>query len=149
MPEPFVSLNEESLNAELREIVRKTVEEMLNGLLDEEADDLVGAERYERTADREAYRAGHYERKLTTTSDEVTIRMSKLRGVRFATTIIASCRRSETSVEDVSTNCEACLANVDELSGIECVFVIIRAVFRRYKRGRQSQLSVLSVIDIL
>ena len=62
MPKPIVSLNEESLKADLRELVRRTVEEMLNGLLDEEADDLVGAERYERTADREAYRAGHYER---------------------------------------------------------------------------------------
>lgn len=75
MPDPIVSLNEESLKADLRELVRRTVEEMLNGLLDEEADDLVGAERYERTADREAYRAGHYERRLATTSGEVTIRM--------------------------------------------------------------------------
>lgn len=48
-----------------RELVGKTVEEMLVGLLDEEADDLVGAERYKRTADRETYRAGHYERKPT------------------------------------------------------------------------------------
>ena len=61
MPDPIVSLNEESLRADLRELVRRTVEEMLNGLLDEEADDLVGAERYERTADREAYRAGESE----------------------------------------------------------------------------------------
>ena len=78
MPEPIVTLNEETLRADLRELVRRTVEEMLNGLLDEEADDLVGAERYERTADREAYRAGHYERRLTTTSGEVTVRMPKL-----------------------------------------------------------------------
>ena len=88
MPEPIVTFNEESLKTDLRELVRRTVEEMLNGLLDEEADDLVGAERYERTAGREAYRAGHYERKLTTTSGEVTIRMPKLKGMRFATAII-------------------------------------------------------------
>ena len=50
MPDSIVSLNEESLRADLRELVRRTVEEMLNGLLDEEAGDLVGAERYERTA---------------------------------------------------------------------------------------------------
>ena len=77
MPEPIVSLNEESLRADLRELVRSTVEEMPDGLLDEETDDLVGAERYERTADREAYRAGHYERMPATTSGEVTIRMPK------------------------------------------------------------------------
>lgn len=52
MPEPIVSLNEETLRDDLRELVRKTVEELLNGLLEEEAGDLVGAERYERTAER-------------------------------------------------------------------------------------------------
>ena len=100
MPDSIVSLNEESLRADLRELVRRTVEEMLVGLLDEEADDLVGAERYERTADREAYRAGHYERKLTTTSGEVTIRMPKPKGMRFATAVIERCRRREASVEE-------------------------------------------------
>ena len=100
MPDPIVSLNEESLRADLGELVRKTVEDTLNGLLEEEAGDLVGAERYERTADREAYRAGHYERKLMTTSGEVTIRMPKLKGMRFTTAIIERYRRRETSVEE-------------------------------------------------
>lgn len=50
MPEPIVALNEESLKADLRELVRRTVEDTLNGLLEEETGDLVGAERYERTA---------------------------------------------------------------------------------------------------
>lgn len=100
MPDPIVSLNEESLRADLGELVRRTVEDTLNGLLEEEAGDLVGAERYERTADREAYRAGHYERKLATTSGEVTIRMPKLKGMRFTTAIIEHYRRRETSVEE-------------------------------------------------
>ena len=78
MPEPIVTLNEESLRGDLRELVRQTVEDTLNGLLEEEADDLVGAERYERTAGREAYRAGHYDRRLATTSGEVALRMPKL-----------------------------------------------------------------------
>lgn len=68
----------------------------LDGLL-EEADDLVDAERYERTADREAYRAGHYERKLATTSGEVTIRMPELKCMRFTTAIIELHHRRETS----------------------------------------------------
>lgn len=75
MPEPIVTLSAESLRTDLRELVRRIVEELLNGLLDEEAGDLVGAGRYERTAGRETYRAGHNERKLATTSGEVTVRM--------------------------------------------------------------------------
>ena len=100
MPEPIVTLSEESLRPDPRELVRRTVEEVLDGLLDEEAGDLVGAERYERTADREAYRAGHYERKLATTSGEVTIRMPKLKGMRFTAAIIERYRRREASVEE-------------------------------------------------
>lgn len=69
-------------------------------MLEEEGGDLVGAERYKRTADREAYRAGHYERKLATTSGEVTIRMPKLKGTRFTTAIIERYRRRKTSVEE-------------------------------------------------
>lgn len=73
----------------LQEITRQTVEDTLNGLL-EEADDLVGAERYERTAGREAYRVGHYDRKLVTTSGEVKVRMPKLKGMSFTTAIIGA-----------------------------------------------------------
>ena len=123
MPEPIVSLDEESLKAGLRELVRRTVEEMPDGLLDEEADDLVGAERYERAAGREAYRAGHYERKPATTSGEVAIRMPKLEGMRFTTAVIERCRRREASVEEAMI--ETCLAGVSTRR-IEDVSEILR-----------------------
>lgn len=100
MPEPIAALNEESLRSDLRELVRKTVEDTLNGLLEAEADELVGAERYERTAEREAYRAGHYDRGLTTSSGEVTIHMPRLKGARLATAAIERYRRRESSVEE-------------------------------------------------
>ena len=110
MPEPIVTLNEESLKTDLRELVRRTVEDTLNGLLEEEAGDLVGAERYERTAEREAYRPGHYERSLATSAGEVTLHMPKLKGMRFTTAIIERYRRRETSVEEAMI--ETCLAGV-------------------------------------
>ena len=110
MPEPIVTLNEEPLKSDLRELVRRTVEDTLNGLLGEEAGDLVGAERHGRTAGREAYRAGHYDRSPTTSSGGVTIHMPKLKGMRFTTAIIERCRRRETSVEEAMI--EVCLAGV-------------------------------------
>ena len=100
MSDPIVSFDEAAMRGELRELVRRTVEDTLNALLEEEADDLIGADRYERTAGREAYRAGHYERGLTTTSGQVTLRMPKLKGMRFATAIIERYKRRETSVEE-------------------------------------------------
>lgn len=100
MSEQIVSFNEEAVKSELRELVRKTVEDTLNALLKEEADDLIKAERYERSADREAYRAGHYERGLTTTSGQITLEMPKLKGLRFTTAIIERYKRRETSIEE-------------------------------------------------
>ena len=67
---------------------------------DEEADQLVGAGPYERTDERAAYRAGHYERGFTTTSGQVTLKMPKLKGMRFATAVIERYKRRETSVEE-------------------------------------------------
>ena len=109
----IVSVDEESLKSDLRELVRKTVQETLNALLDEEADEMVGAERYERTAAREAYRSGHHKRKLVTTSGEVVLDVPKLRGATFQTAVIERYRRRETSVEEAIF--EMYLAGVSEI----------------------------------
>ena len=100
MSNPIVSFDEQAVKDELRELVRKIIEETINAMLDEEADQLVGAGSYERTDERAAYRAGHYERGFTTTSGQVTLKMPKLKGMRFATTVIERCKRRETSVEE-------------------------------------------------
>ena len=100
MSDPIVTFDEAAMRGELRELVRQTVEDTPNALLEEEAGDLIEADRYERTVEREAYRAGHYERGLTTTSGQVTIKMPKLKGMRFATAIIERYKRRETSVEE-------------------------------------------------
>ena len=91
---------QQAVKDELRELVRKTIEETINAMLDEEADQLVGAGPYERTDERAAYRAGHYERGFTTTSGQVTLRMPKLKGLRFATAVVERYKRRETSVEE-------------------------------------------------
>jgi putative transposase len=69
-------------------------------LLDKEATELTNASKYERTEDRKGYRSGHYERNLTTTSGEVTLKAPKLKGVAFETAIIERYRRRESSVEE-------------------------------------------------
>ena len=80
--------------------VRQAVEQVLNDLLDAEADDLCGAKRYERSPDRQDTRAGHYLRALETKAGEVTLKMPKLRKVPFETAIIDRYRRKESSVEE-------------------------------------------------
>ena len=100
MSKPIIQLNEESVKSELKELVRNSVEETLNELLNKEAEELTSAAKYERTEARQGYRSGHYSRKLTTTSGEVRLEVSKLKGVSFETAIIERYRRRESSVEE-------------------------------------------------
>ena len=58
----IIQLNETLSITNLKRIVKNSVEETLNALLDAEADKLVQAERYARDQARKGYRAGHYER---------------------------------------------------------------------------------------
>jgi transposase-like protein len=60
-------------------MVRNTVEQTLNDLLDAEADQLCSAKRYERTEDRIDHRAGHYKRTLHTKAGAVKLKVPKLR----------------------------------------------------------------------
>lgn len=100
MSKPIIQLNEENVKSELKEMVRNSVEETLNELLNKEAEELTSAARYERTEARQGYRSGHYSRKLTTTSGEVRLEIPKLKGVPFETAIIERYRRRESSVEE-------------------------------------------------
>ncbi len=59
-----IEINETQIHNHLGELVRGTVEETLNSMLDAEADSLCNAARYERSAFRTDTRAGHYERNL-------------------------------------------------------------------------------------
>ena len=88
------------LRGHVDEVVRSSVEETLNGLLQAEADQLCQAGRYERSAERVDTRAGHYERKLETKAGVVTLKVPKLRTLAFETAIIDRYRRRESSVEE-------------------------------------------------
>ncbi len=79
---------------------RTSVEETVNSVLDAEADQICGASRYERSADRVDTRAGHYERQLETKAGAVTLKVPKLRKLPFETAIIERYRRREASVEE-------------------------------------------------
>jgi transposase-like protein len=95
-----IQIDEDQIREHLGELVRGSVEETLNKLLDAEADKLCNASRYERTAARKDMRAGHYQRKLHTKAGEVTLNVPKLRQQKFETAIIERYRRRESSVEE-------------------------------------------------
>ena len=83
-----ITIDDERIKSHLDRVVRGSVEETLNALLDAEADRLCNAQRYERSEARRDTRAGHYERKLQTKAGEVSLRIPKLRAQTFETAII-------------------------------------------------------------
>jgi putative transposase len=95
-----IQIDQGLVRKHLSEVVRSTVEETLNAMLDAEADQLCKAKRYEHTPDRVDTRAGHYERQLHTQAGEVTLKVPKLRKLPFETAIIERYRRREASVEE-------------------------------------------------
>lgn len=95
-----IRIDESEIRGHLTELVRGTVEETLNAMLDAEADELCQAQRYERSPDRVDTRAGSYTRKLHTGAGEVELKMPKLRSQTFETAIIERYRRRDISIEE-------------------------------------------------
>jgi len=99
MKEVF-KIDEARVRGHVDRVVRESVEQTLNGLLEEEAKILCGAGRYERSDARKDTRAGSYPRKLQTKAGEVTLKVPRLRSLPFETQIIERYKRRESSVEE-------------------------------------------------
>src|ERR1700740_2812640 len=95
-----ITIDDERIKDHLDRVVRGSVEETLNALLDAEAERLWNAQRYERSEARQDTRAGYYERNLQTKAGEVRLKVPKLRQQTFETAIIERYRRRESSVEE-------------------------------------------------
>jgi putative transposase len=95
-----IRIDESEIRGHLDEMVRGTVEETLNAMLEAEADDMCNAQRYEHSPDRVDTRAGSYKRKLHTKAGEVEVKVPKLRKQTFETAIIERYRRRDISIEE-------------------------------------------------
>ena len=94
-----IQIDEERIRDHLGEMVRGTVEETLNAMLDAEADrSWRGALRTDRGA--EGHPSWLLRANLQTSAGEVRLKVPKLRRLPFETAIIARYRRRESSVEE-------------------------------------------------
>ncbi len=96
--EQAIVVDTEKVRGHLDEMVRSTVEQTLNQLLDEEADRVAGAGKYERSAGRKDTRAGSYQRKLQTKAGEVELTVPRLRKLPLETAMDACARSSARSM---------------------------------------------------
>jgi putative transposase len=96
----IIKIDEAKVSHHLNGLVRETVQETLNQMLDAEAQEMCNAQRYERSEARQNSRAGFYQRKLQTQAGEVELNVPKLRHAKFETAIIERYRRRESSIEE-------------------------------------------------
>ena len=66
----IIQIDQNLFETKLDRLVTEKMTQILNAMLDAEADEITGAARYERKEGRKAYRAGHYERTLTAGGSE-------------------------------------------------------------------------------
>ena len=99
MPKEIIQFDRAMFESNLDRMVRKKVEQTIDLMLDAEVDEIANAARYERSGDRKAFRAGHYDR-LTAKAGKLNLRVPKLKGEVFRSPVIERCRRREESVEE-------------------------------------------------
>ena len=91
-----IRIDERQIRGHLDALVKSSVEETLNGLLDAEADSLCGAVKYERSPERVDTGSG----RLHTKAGEVTLKVPRLRSLPFETQIIERYKSRAASVEE-------------------------------------------------
>lgn len=96
----LIKVDEKEVKDHLAPLVRRSIEETINSLLDAETDAICKAGRYQRSADRLATRAGTYKRKLLTTAGEVELKVPRLSPLPFETEIIRRYQTKQNSVEE-------------------------------------------------
>ena len=90
-----IKIDEKEIRDHLDGLVRRSVEDTLNALLNAEADAICHAGRYKRTPDRLDTRAGTYRRKLLTTAGEVELKVPRLRSLPFEKRSSSAIRQSK------------------------------------------------------
>jgi len=120
-------LRKEDLTEDI-DFLREATEFMYQQLMDAEAEEVIGAERYERTPDRQTYRNGTRERHLETRVGELELKIPRLRTGSFLPSLLTPRKRSEEAllavvqeayVQGVSTRRVDELAKALGLQGID------------------------------
>lgn len=95
-----IKIDEKEIQDHIDGLVRQSVEDTLNALLNAEADAICNAGRYQRTPDRLDTRAGSCHRKLLSKAGEVDLKVPRLRSLPFETEIIRRYQTKQSSVEE-------------------------------------------------
>ena len=97
---PKIELDRNKVASWINDQVRGAIKEVLEGIMEAEAEEFLCARPYERTEERQDYRNGRRKRKLTTRVGEIELEVPRLRVLAFQTEVIERYRRMEISLEE-------------------------------------------------
>ena len=80
MSDTIIQSDDAMFESKLDALVRVKVEQAINAMPDAEADEIANAAKYERTGERKAYRAGHYDRSLTAKAGRLALKVRNFSG---------------------------------------------------------------------
>lgn len=113
--------------------------------MEAEADQLCGAQRYERSPDRVDTRAGSYERRLQTKAGQVTLKVPRLRSLPFETQIIERYRRRVSSVEEALMEMYLAGVSVRRVEDITEALCMLKAIHAQEDR----QAATAKAVDVV
>lgn len=97
---PKIELDRNKVADWINNQIRGAMKEVLEGIMEAEAEELLCAKPYERTEERADYRNGKRKRKLTTRVGEIELEVPRMRVLAFQTEVIDRYRRMEISLEE-------------------------------------------------
>ena len=100
MSKEITQFDDAMYESKLDAMIRTKVEDIVNAMLDAEADEIANAGRYERKTGRKAFRAGRYERGPTAKVGRLGLKVPELKGALFESAVIERHRRRESGVEE-------------------------------------------------
>ena len=93
----FEKLKDTVMDSELNEVVKSSLVLILNEYMEKERDQYIQAESYQRSAARQDYRNGYYERELLMPNGRILLKVPRTRSGKFATDVFeryARCDRA-------------------------------------------------------
>lgn len=97
---PIIGLEKTKVAKWIEDKIRGAIKEVLEGIMEAEAEELLCAKPYERNGERTDYRNGKRKRKLTTRVGEIELEVPRMRVLQFQTEVIERYRRMEISLEE-------------------------------------------------
>ena len=100
---PFELITQENIQSDLRGLFRAAVGVVLENVLEEEVERMVGAEKYARLSHRKDVRNGSYLRRVVTSMGEVEVNMPRSREGGAPTHVVGAYKRRTGELDDTIT----------------------------------------------